>query len=495
MAYNRTRSRNHADDFIVLQKGTIPSTTNLVNASANCIMDRVNGSLDTSLNFDGFVVPLAGLTVYTNGTRKYYSISDVQNRIKSYAPQLIAHYSEALNTARSAYLQSSPPFLRMKGGDTMSDVVTPEYKRLSRAGFIVNTPMTRLTSFAHSHPDNSGTFQEPSMANQHFDSGGSPWNNTMVYAFKFSIRQGVAAFANGIPRSVFDTFVSQFSHELLDIEVPVNKAFQKCYDAEADVALALAEANKTISHLALTASRIAKLAKAIKSGQFVNLAPKAFAKWKKDGPIATSSSIFMDAWLEARYAWRPLIMDIQAINKYLNKPSATTPRRTFRAFENVDDDQEIDQTISSDGYSCRFVGTLSSSRSVRAGCLTEIDLGLAAYRDLGFLNPAGLVWELIPYSFVVDWFVNVKGILSHLNPDSGIKILSSWATQLSEINFIGNVTVTDLSNSVQKSIPFRYSTGLKVRNVDVSPSFINLDINLDVYKLVDAVALLRRFKH
>nr|UJQ85383.1 MAG: hypothetical protein 1 [Leviviridae sp.] len=496
MGYNRNRSRDHANDYIVLRKGTIPSTTNLVNCtSSGLIMNRVNGSLGTEVVFDGFSVPLAGLTVYTNGTRKYYDISAIQARILSYAPQLISHFATQLNTAVDGYLSSSPPFLRIEGSESMSDVVTPDFHKLSNQGKIINSPMTKTSYFCRSAPDNSGTVSEPVLANQNFNSTGSPYSNTSLYYFSFSIRRGVSLVANGVPKTALGDFLATFTHELLDIENAVNDAFGKCYDAEADLALAIAEANKTLSHLADTGRRLFDLVKAIKTGRFDKLSPKTFSRWKKDGPISTSSNVFLDAWLEARYAWRPLILDIQEFSKYLASPSGLTPRRTFRSFDQVLDDQAIDRTFSSDGYSCRFTGNLSVISSVRAGCLTEIDLGLATYRDLGFFNPAGVLWETIPYSFVVDWFVNVKGFLASTNPNSGIKILSSWATQHSELSFTGNVLVTDLSNSVQKNIPFEYSSELKVRNVDTSPSYINLDVNLDIYKLVDAVALLRRFKH
>jgi len=33
----------------------------------------------------------------------------------------------------------------------------------------------------------------------------------------------------------------------------------------------------------------------------------------------------------------------------------------------------------------------------------------------GFSGPAGLIWELIPYSFVVDWFIDTSSIINHLN--------------------------------------------------------------------------------
>lgn len=44
--------------------------------------------------------------------------------------------------------------------------------------------------------------------------------------------------------------------------------------------------------------------------------------------------------------------------------------------------------------------------------------------SVGATNPAALGWELIPYSFVVDWFVNVGDYLSSLDALTGVSNLS-----------------------------------------------------------------------
>jgi len=41
-------------------------------------------------------------------------------------------------------------------------------------------------------------------------------------------------------------------------------------------------------------------------------------------------------------------------------------------------------------------------------------------------------WELIPFSFVVDWFVNFGDYIQALTPKLGIKGLSSWTTVIKE---------------------------------------------------------------
>lgn len=46
--------------------------------------------------------------------------------------------------------------------------------------------------------------------------------------------------------------------------------------------------------------------------------------------------------------------------------------------------------------------------------------GLRQLNGLGLLNPALLWWELLPYSFVVDWFLPVGDVLTSLTAGIGM---------------------------------------------------------------------------
>lgn len=56
---------------------------------------------------------------------------------------------------------------------------------------------------------------------------------------------------------------------------------------------------------------------------------------------------------------------------------------------------------------------------------------LACLAEHGMLNPLGVAWELMPYSFVFDWWFNVGDILSSL--DNLLLVDSLWAIDSSSI--------------------------------------------------------------
>lgn len=68
----------------------------------------------------------------------------------------------------------------------------------------------------------------------------------------------------------------------------------------------------------------------------------------------------------------------------------------------------------------------------------------ARLAQTGIDNPALLAWELLPYSFVVDWFLPVGNYLESLNAFSGFSFVSGWVSYRTEqwysVEYNGKVT-------------------------------------------------------
>jgi hypothetical protein len=83
--------------------------------------------------------------------------------------------------------------------------------------------------------------------------------------------------------------------------------------------------------------------------------------------------------------------------------------------------------------------------SVRTGILYELD-----HRDvfgLSFKEIPITAWELVPYSFVIDWFVNAGDYIQAVTPKLGVKVLGSWSTTEDEIVTKTTTTLEDVVGS------------------------------------------------
>lgn len=111
-------------------------------------------------------------------------------------------------------------------------------------------------------------------------------------------------------------------------------------------------------------------------------------------------------WLELIYGWQPLLSDIHGalIAHQSLKPASYWVKSSIKTNES-----KTVGNISSD------IETLVTYKAL----MTVTNPIESAAQKLGLTNPALLAWELVPYSFVFDWFLPVGGYLESLDRMSG----------------------------------------------------------------------------
>lgn len=112
-------------------------------------------------------------------------------------------------------------------------------------------------------------------------------------------------------------------------------------------------------------------------------------------------------WLELQYGWLPTLSDIFEAAKAYEKLTSKERSTTFRASASQDVDVEC---AGSPSFSTCIM-KVKQKVSIRA----ELTEQLSAARTLGLQDPLSLVWEILPYSFVVDWFIPIGTYLETLN--------------------------------------------------------------------------------
>lgn len=115
-------------------------------------------------------------------------------------------------------------------------------------------------------------------------------------------------------------------------------------------------------------------------------------------------------WLEARYGWLPLVYSTyDALDNIGNRLSKGVHTITGRS-------GVTDIGVDRSGSGSYADPTVKMSFDMRYRTEIKCDFRMSGSRgisDWTSLNPIGIAWELLPLSFVADWFVNVSSVLSN----------------------------------------------------------------------------------
>lgn len=128
--------------------------------------------------------------------------------------------------------------------------------------------------------------------------------------------------------------------------------------------------------------------------------------------VKTAVKALSSAWLQLQYGWKPLLEDIHGVASELKNIYTNTGKmykgRAGTSGTRVDP--------ASQGY-WNGVTNVHTSYSYRCqvGCYLVIpETPETSAARLTSLNPVSMAWELLPYSFVVDWFINIGNYLRAL---------------------------------------------------------------------------------
>lgn len=149
-------------------------------------------------------------------------------------------------------------------------------------------------------------------------------------------------------------------------------------------------------------------------------------------------------WLKYRYGLTPALNDIAGAFEAIVKP-IFTDRKTARGYADYPLYEASDTLTGSLGaeYGYTTQRYCSQHQQVRAGILYRHVSGMNEKFGLHLNSIVPTLWEILPWSFVGDWFFNVGDYLSAVVPKAGTQILSSWTT----------VKVTHKQRSMMTSSP------------------------------------------
>lgn len=211
-----------------------------------------------------------------------------------------------------------------------------------------------------------------------------------------------------------------------------------------------------------------------------------------------------NVWLEYRFAFSPLLRSaIMAVEAYRDKEVKRPERRTSRA--SIEVPRKSDSRIVTKVNSRTFTYQCDSysTGNVRAGILYEVSNpvnGLQFKYGLRFKDLPSGIWNIIPYSFMVDRVLDIssftKGIVNLTDPN--VSILAAWVTTKTErrqsigvrsILESGYSSTISPDNIIDREFHFNRSVWEPTAS-DTIPELNTLGLVSDATKITDLLALI-----
>lgn len=226
------------------------------------------------------------------------------------------------------------------------------------------------------------------------------------YYMKSNDGYDLALFLSTNIRPLADPWTSNDDLKLLD------KLRDRIAGSSFNAGVVLGEGKKTLQMIGDNAISIAKAIKFARRGNFASAADVLLQRTGKKRPPKGTSPIASN-WLELQYGWMPLLSDISDgmmfIHHQLESPNlerivvtrnagglhAGVSQESGRHYTDLSQTYYLDNHYVESGK--RIIALIKEVNNVQLS---------------GILDPLSVGWELLPYSFVADWFLPIGSYLA-----------------------------------------------------------------------------------
>jgi hypothetical protein len=195
-------------------------------------------------------------------------------------------------------------------------------------------------------------------------------------------------------------------------------------------------------------------------------------------------------WLEFRYAITPLMSDFDAMLKTLYS-SMTTP--LWKRVVSGEDLKYYRKSVVFTGSpSCERIQ--DHTMELRIGAYFRCNPEAQALKRLGLTNPLATLYELLPLSFVLDWFIPLGTWLGNLDAMVGVQVLSTWESQkvVTLMHYTGGAQGPSGSRTIYEPSDARNDYYNRQPSASLTIPLPKPRLSLNAKRTLDAVALSRQ---
>lgn len=205
------------------------------------------------------------------------------------------------------------------------------------------------------------------------------------------------------------------------IQACVNSAAARCRSAQFDALTFMAEVGKTND---MVASRLQSI-----SNMAMRMARKASRRASRR---RSARQLFDQFWFEGRFGWLPIVYDVQdaVAALHIQRHDIAVGRNSQTLTFN-----DGDSSTTGSGTQWETTRVISGTHKVSGYAIADITGGLNA---VGF-DPIVTGWELVKYSWLIDYFIDMGSYLQAITPFSDVSLAYTTAS-----------VVTDYTSSVSR---------------------------------------------
>jgi hypothetical protein len=214
----------------------------------------------------------------------------------------------------------------------------------------------------------------------------------------------------------------------------VVKALNSISQAKASLGQDLATYLQTVRMFGSKTALLVDSLKALKEGKLAKYIYDSASDILKKG-----DKVAAQAYLEYVYGWKPLVEDIYGTYLVLKRYASGDEPIIIHGHGSQTQRSNSQKPI----QTSTFKTLLNSDETYKGtcdlyACVDPQYAALRALNQLGLLNPAEILWDITPWSFVVDWVIPIGPVLTAFMAPIGLNFVSGTQAVRFTRNYSGD---------------------------------------------------------